>query len=319
MVFPAFSAATGLALLVAGPLLAGDPSGPTTRDAAAALDRHASRPSPLSNIGVTCSHDFHAWDGRENVYPTSVPSYLGVGDIADSGAPFPCVPPGGVPDGILNADDLLCDWWTSRVGAFTISRRDMALEQWQSRMAFRDPATGDVVFAGDWTAPLIDNEGYLVQLSTLGAPEVANPATIVGSYDTSFPGQPLVVPPSGNDAVALLNLVYVTMYTQADEILCGLRDVDWGDADRDGNPDQCQGRGIFDWTSGAPMTVMAFDATIDGSPTDDQWVTRTVSRPGPGPELVFTGTNFDLVPCPVGYLATYGPPHGGSIFLSPHW
>ena len=277
-------------------------------------DSPCDAPTPDSNMGFSAHRSLTTVFGYRNIHLVSVPSFNGLGDVADTGAAMPC----SGSDGVVNADDLLCDWWTSRQGSMVVSRRNEPLEQWDSRMAYRDAATGDIVFAGDWTAPLIADEAFLVSVS--GAD---NLASLVGSHDPNHPGHVLQPAPSGNDALVILNVPYHTMYRTADEILCGLpiaRDPvnGWEDIVAPiGEPDTCP-NGIFDNASGTLMTVSTYDNVADGQPTDGTFVERSVRRDPATGLLEFTGIDF-LLETTHAYFASYGATHQPTTFLSPHY
>ena len=276
-----------------------------------------SPPTPDSNIGFKLERTFEATPGHKAHYLVSVPSFFGLTDVADPAAPDPCDPPGGVGDGLVTADDILCDWWTSRQGGMAVSRLDHATQQWQVRTIFLDAATGDVVLAGDWTAPLVGGEAYALSVSLPGIGGVQNPVIIVGSHDPGRPCQDDVdVPPGFASAETLLSYPYHGMYQFADELLCGLARWDWNDADGDGFPDTCDD-GIFDAASGVAMTVLTYD-NEPGSPSRDTFVGRTVTRSPATGELEFTGVNYRLTPGDA-YLASFALPHPGTSFCPPHF
>ena len=285
---------------------------------------------PTSNMGFKWEGDFKAVPDFKNIYIVAVPYFLGATDIANSAAPDPC-DPAGARDGVVNADDLLCDWWTSREGAMSVSRRDEPSGTWQTRTAFRDDTTRRIEFIGTWLEPLVLAEGYLVQVSGPNGGAMSNPAVIVGSHNPAFSGHVLQLPVSGEPQESVINVPYHSMYQTADEILCGLEGLDWFEGP-DGNPTTCPTNagsggsgGIFDNLSGAPMTIALFDNYLDGNGTDNEWVWRTVSKDATG-ALVFEGMDYDIWPGSPpasggtpGQIAWYGPPFVTSTFLSPHF
>ena len=269
-------------------------------------------------MGFLCSVALPTVPGFENIYLVSIPGFFGQGDIASTSDPDPCQPVGGV-DGIVNADDVLCDWWISRAGSMTISRRDEPTESWQSRMISRDDITGVISLTGGWTSALVAHEAYYVTVTPPASGPVDNLAIITGSHDPSYPGHALALPASGAALVTLLNVPYHTMYYHAVELICGLSGVDFADNDRDGLPDGgvCP-RGLYVSGDTGSITVAMFDNTPDGGATDNSWVTFT-AQPNPSPSsMSFTGTNFTLDACR-SYLIKMAPPHGGATFLSPHF
>ena len=78
----------------------------------------------FSNMAFKLARHLDTVPGFLNVYFVSVPGWLGLPDVADTSDPSPCTPAAGVGDGVMNADDLLCAWWTSGRGSLTLSRRD---------------------------------------------------------------------------------------------------------------------------------------------------------------------------------------------------
>lgn len=294
---------------------------------AARVTQPARTPDPLSNMGFLWQGDFAAVPGFKNIYLVAVPYFHGQEDIANSSRTDACDPAGGV-DGVVNADDLLCAWWSSREGAMSLSRRDEPGGTWQTRTAFRDDTTRQVVFLGPWTEPLVPAEAFLMQVAGPNGGAASNRTHIAGSHDPGYSGHVLRLPNSGEGQESLINLPFHTMYQTADEVLCGLEGLDWIEGP-DGNPTTCPTGtgaggtgGIFDNVSGARMTFMCFDNVPDGNGTDNQWVWRTVSKDPITGALIFEGADFD--PWPLGVsppagLASYGPPFTTSIFLSPHF
>src|SRR6185369_15169385 len=113
-----------------------DPSGAGTSNMAFQLERHLDVAYLPSGVPT------------QNVYFVSMPGFSGQGDTANTAAPESdkCVgdvagPSAG--DGLIDADDLICSWWSSRAsgaGSFMVSLRDEASASWLDRTGFVDPA-----------------------------------------------------------------------------------------------------------------------------------------------------------------------------------
>ncbi len=285
-------------------------------------------PAPVeaSNMGFKLERSFdlirRTADNRplQNIYWISNPLFNGLGDIANTADPAnnKCVEPGGAgaPDGIINSDDAICDFWTARTnpataGTFTFSYID------------RDTCTpiarngtvqlGQIRFTGV-AFPMIAEIGYQALVTVPGGATYSpqNRAVIVGSHDPSFAGRSIIYATAcGASAprLDLLNLPYHTMYTSSFEILCGLEGVDWVDANADGRPDTCTA-GIFDGTRA--MTVSFFaNREPENAPVSHN-VTFSLGQ------VRFTGTPFSLVPGD-GYLIQISPGHTPTTWLSPHY
>lgn len=236
-------------------------------------------------------------------------------DAADSSLDDPCS--GTMGDGVSDANDLLCSWWTSEQGSMVVSRWDAESQAWQSRFIQRDPVTGEIVLGGDWTEPLVPREAVAVSVSPPpGQASIVNEAIIAGAHDSSAPGQLVALPPGSTTAQFLLNVPYHTMYQRMVELLCGLEDVDWNDGDADGWPDTCEG-GLFDDVTGSRVEVGGFDPSAPPS-SPDGFVALSVRRDAATGELVFEGTDGD-VSVAHAYLARIEAPHSGATFLSPHF
>ena len=254
-----------------------------------------------------------------NEYFVSVPLIQSFEDLANSSATESnkCVgDPGGpsAPDGLINADDVICAWWTSRPsgqGSFLIARRDEPTAAYLDRSGWWDAATSSIVFAGPWTAPLgSEDEGWVVFVD--GAVGTQNRFVVTGGHDSTTTGR---VISAATDTQFLVNEPYHAMYQRASEILCGLEGVDSIDVDGDGWVDYCH-RGIFDESH--DVTLVTYDNDIDGSPGDGTYVSLTVSMSPLTRRIVFSGTNFELKPgraC----LAFITPSQLPRTFLAPHF
>jgi hypothetical protein len=267
-----------------------------------------------SNMGFrlqTSLDDLSSRPDNPSHFLVSVPFFFGLEDIADASLADPCDVASGAGDGVVDARDLLCSWWTSRNGSMTVSRRDDDAQIWQSLTARRD-AGGQVELFGDWTQPLVPREAYVVTVSG----GTINQITITGSHDPSAPCRDIALAPGGGPTRLVYNLVYHTMFQHLDEILCGLANVDWVDANGDTLPDDCPA-GVFDNASGAPMTLTAIDHR-PASPTYGQEVSRRVERDVLNGDLVFSGDNISLIPGEA-YLVDFEAPHSGTQACQPHF
>lgn len=253
-----------------------------------------------------------------NITFVTVPMRPSMDDLANSAAPEldKCVgDPAGpaVGDGIQNADDLICAWWTSRStgqGSMMISRRDEATASWQDRVGFVDPFTGDIDFQGSWTAPLDAREdGYMVTVD--GVVGTANAGLVLGGHDSAYPGRPIG---PASDTTFLLPMPHheLDANLRAGSLLCGIQGVDWGDNNGDGNPDACNGPL---WDGQHELTVITFD-NDPLSPSANQFVAYSVSAPAG--TLVFRGVNFRLSPGNA-YLLTITSAQAPATWLLPHF
>jgi hypothetical protein len=243
-----------------------------------------------------------------NIYYLSLPLVTGLPDVADTGSAGTdkCVGTGAAaPDGIFNADDLLCHFWTSRTGGMDISTWDEAADVWLTRSAFVDDASGAIVFAGTWTTPIDTHHGFRI---TVWAPDPlspVNPVRIVGWHDPSWTGEPI----TAGAKVSLLFFPYHALYQRADEVFCGLEGIDWVDVDPPiGEPDSCT-MGVFDGSH--PMIVFAYDDVAHA------YLARSVELDESG-ALVFTGDDFDLRPGD-SYPLTIDSAHDATLWLVPHF
>jgi hypothetical protein len=261
--------------------------------------------------------------GFRGFYFLSKPLFDGLADIADSNDPsgFPCT---GTGDGIVNADDGLCDWWTSRQGQIILQHFREADCTYELRSLLVDFL--GLTSAGSYTAPFtdpgtqIDSDAYwiIVPFDPAVGP-TSNQAVIVGSHDPSYAGHTLAIPASNcKPNRPFINLPYHTMYRTVDEILCGLEGTDWV-PDANGNPSTCNG-GIFaspdNGGSGALIVVQTFDNVPDSSSTDNQYITRSALVDFLG--LAFAGTEYDLTPGD-SYEVVLDPAHTPTVWISPHF
>jgi hypothetical protein len=300
-------------------------------------------PAQASNMGFKLERDFNfkrtsAAGGAplQNIYYVSIPYFNGLGDVADSTVPnaSKCIgdpngPPGPAGDGHINSDDVICDWWTARAnpptaGAFQLLSIDSANCGFFSRtgaIQFGAPAFAGTAFPPAGT-DLWTNRGYQVNLTTGATGDPQNRAIIVGSHDPSFTGQVIHFSTTCGTAAPradLLNVPYHTMYQKTVELLCGLRGVDWDDADNNWRPDDpspagCAG-GIFD--GARPITVLgAFnDDPALGGFSQFRGQTAAIQF---GNVVLNPADPFDLIPGEA-YRVSISAGHVDTTFLSPHF
>lgn len=279
----------------------------------------------------------------QNVYWVTLPLVPIVADAADTGSPLSnkCVgdvdgPPAG--DGVINADDLICAWWTARsdrnaAGAFTLYRvvTNRCTQDFRSASVIM----GTPRFLGT-PFDLEEGIGYqvLVTVPTGSTASPRNSAVITGDYDRAYPGRTLTPTPDCGPgqvtnccapAATRLDLVSTppdTLYRTAYEILCGLAGVDWMDGNGDGRPDTCwsdanaNGRwdtgelttGIFDGRVAASVSYFDNSEAINAPSS----CTATIQLGG----LRFTGTNYPLRPGDA-YLITLSKTHTTTVYLPP--
>jgi hypothetical protein len=259
----------------------------------------------------------------------SFPYFNGLGDVANSGpgSTNKCVGDAGPPagpaagDGIINADDAICDLWTSRLGSFEFRKYDRDTCSYAPRVGIKAPL--GTTFQGAYTSALERDIGYevVVTVPTGSTLNPQNRGVIVGSHDPSFTGRPIIAAACTGTAARLdiQNLVFHTMYQVSDELLCGLEGVDWQDVNPPvGSPDTCL-PGTDPANAGIPydglhaLTVQWYDDSTHGT------LSRTV-RPGfgAGSPPTFLGTNFPLRPGDA-YIFQIDPAHVRTTFLSPHF
>jgi len=247
-------------------------------------------------------------------------------------------PPGPAGDGRIDSDDAICDWWQARfmltpvsggtfaIGmvdapncAFVFSSASMRLGAvtWGVQAPF--PASGD----------LRTDIAYQVSVDRSPTGDPRNRAVIVGSHDPSFAGHVLSYSNSCGPLAPrqdLITVPYHTMYEKPVEIACGLRGVDWEDANpQDWIPDQparppftvCGG-GLFDGTHTLSVqTVRVEDPAVPGNINGFQALVTSFSvvsgyrwQPAVSP--------FDLKPGE-GYMISVVAGHVPTTFRSPHF
>jgi len=219
-------------------------------------------------------------EALHNIYWVSLPYIPHVADVANSDAPQrdKCVgDPSGpaAPDGIINADDLICHWWTARfdptaAGVFAIGTLDTEHCTWIYRGAtlrFGIPTFIGSPFTVPCDVPAVCGDrradvGYQINIGTTpGQRDPRNHAVIEGDHDDAYPGYPIVASmdcPTAATQGLLISVPYNTAYRASIEILCGQRGVDWIDDNGNFWPDdaaECT-HGIFDGVNS--IQVMRF-------------------------------------------------------------
>lgn len=297
-----------------------------------------------SNMGFKLEREFAPVDGFRNVFYVSFPLFNGLGDVGSAVPNTGANPPfetgcvgidaGVVGDGVITAIDALCDLWTDRQGAFTLSRYDIGTCSFVTCTGAASPfgVSYPNCDTDAWGTPLPRDEGLKVEQTWPGS-AVANSAVIVGSHDPSFAGRTLAANGGCRPdlQLAIINLPYHTMYQNAIEVLCGLKGVDWTDADGDGTPewididgdttpDPCP-NGI--WDNVNPIAVLWPDNVDDnsgpaGTDTDNTTLVCSVRLAFGVPNFPDGDACYDLIPGE-GYLVQMNIAHAGSTFRSPHF
>ncbi len=288
-----------------------------------------------------------ASDGQplQNIYWVSLPLIHDVPDGANTAAPElnKCVSDTtgpSVADGILNSDDLICDWWLARAdpataGSFMVTWRDPS--RCLSLFRIGTVVLGRILFVG---TPFVlePGVGYEVQVTVRPGATYSprNEATLNGTDDPAFAGIAIAYTPTCTAGQAanccpataprtyLLGVSQSVMYRTSYEMLCGLEGVDWVDGNRDGRPDTCfddaNSNGVFDagdamtglYDGATAMTVLRFFNTepINGPVAH----TATLSLGS----FRFHGTPFNLVPGEA-LLVHLSRGYRGTTFLPPHF
>jgi hypothetical protein len=294
----------------------------------------AASPVEASNMGFKLERDFSTNQTLPGRYYVSFPLFNGLGNVANSGNVADVANPDGVcgigvsgPDAVINAHDAICDMWISRDNAMTLTRFDEETCLFASE-ALSLNFLGQVAATSTWTDALVAEDAYQVGVpyNSTTMTEVSNRAVIVGSHDPNYPmgyiGAEVKLPASAcAPNFKFINLPYHTMYQTADEVLCGLKGVDWfDDTPADGFPDSCP-NGIFHVgaaNSQGGISVLTFDNIADLNGTDGLFVNRSVVKDFLG-NLSFTGDDFALTPGD-GYLLRLTPTHlATTMWISPHF
>ena len=311
-------------------------------------------PAGASNMGFKLERSFDVIRSGgttgtplQNKYIVSMPLFNGLGDVADvnhapAGWLSKCVGDAGGPtvgDGNIDSADALCDFYTARANP---NPGQMSLIYWDS--ANCAPITqsisvgfgGRVAFAPPEPFPLVRDVSYTVIVG-VGGGQTNNPVNrvvIVGSHDPSYTGHQLTASTTCGplaQRLDFINLFYHTMYTRADEILCGLENVDWvdltdvaGNPGPDGKPDTCWEDTTVNnrYDAGEPLTGI-YDGLHgisvqywDNTPAFNGPIPRNVS-PGFAGRLNWSGDNYALVPGE-GYIVAMNAGHS-SVFTQPHY
>lgn len=229
-------------------------------------------PAQASNMGFKLERDvdYRVNTGGtplQNIYWVSVPYFNGLGDLANTLATNTnkCVGETGGPlaaDGWINVDDVLCDWWQSRItapgapaGTFSVTyfkRSDCIPATRNAVFRFGAPNFSGDIFPVDDGDPDPSNNtdlwtdiGYQVNLAAPVGSTPTNRIIVVGSHDPAFAGHSVVAtadcavtggtPPCCAATAPQRDIVavpYHTMYRKAVELLCGLEGTDWVDDGR---------------------------------------------------------------------------------------
>lgn len=277
-----------------------------------------------SNMGFKLERDFAFVPGFRNLYFVTFPLFNGLGDIAGATGS-----PGSnrcnfTPDGVVDANDFVCDAFTDRntctTCSFAITKLDTATCQFVTVKADKSAILG-ITFQGTaWSLTQDPNReiGYVVNVANgATSPVPTNRAVIVGSHDPSFTGHTVSQATCSRDYLAV---PYHTMYQKAVELLCGLEGTDWVDTTpADGRPDTCP-NGVFDPVSRRRVAVTTFDNVVGNNEfpnTDNNFITYQVEIPF-GTALVFQGNNFSLAPGEA-YLVNLAAGYQPRPFLPPHF
>jgi hypothetical protein len=310
----------------------------------------AGAPAQASNMGFKLERDFDYLRlssagnrGRINIYYVAFPFFNGMGDVANTGATNAnkCVGDSDGPaagDGIINADDAVCELWQARAtaattppGSFAFSYFDTGTCSIVTRLA--RVVLGRVQFSltpFPSTGDLDTAIGYQVNVGVSSGtnPDQRNRAVIVGSHNPSYAGKTIAYtptcgtggPPCCNAASAarieLVSLVYHTMYRTSVDILCGLQGVDWPDANNDNIPDDgsCP-NGISDGSHTIAVTTVKNEDSATGG--TNGYVSQS-ARYVLGRLTLTPVTPFALVPGDA-YQINIPAGHITTTFLSPHF
>lgn len=247
-----------------------------------------------------------------SIHTVTLPAPDFVPDIANSAADDPGDPDELPPDGVVNADDLICLLWApGREGIFSIARRQSGSCTWTMRTAFRSARNPELIFIGaafDYDPGV----GYVVYRGKFPwEPDLSNRVTLRSRCNLHLEARELI---EGCDK-QLLVLPYDTPYRHADEVLCGLEGTDYLPT-AEGEPDACP-NGVFD-----PETGRDTHLTSATGYDPRGYAGRSVFGPG---RPHFVGTNFALEPSHSPRLITndgHGErtwaPHGGDcVFRAP--
>lgn len=251
-------------------------------------------------------------------YYVSFPEFPAFRDIANSNTATvlnPCDLTGRGPDGIVNADDVLCFIMSDLAAlpaAFQVSITTSPPDgcRFTARSLVKDVLFGPSS-AGAFVEA-IDGHGAFAVNTPFAREGRDLLVTFGGQCDASWPGQVIELNPACPCLPSFLHYPYGSLYRSADEILCGLEGLDWNDGDLDGDPDSCP-NGIFDGTH--RISVQTYDNDPYTQPeTDDLVLARTVLVTDLG--LVFLGRDF---PTAAGeaYVVDVSEGHVPTLFRPP--
>lgn len=230
-----------------------------------------------ANIGFRVQRTVERGGGLFGQTFTCVPARAGLRDIAgpDSNG---CTTG---PDGVLTADDLLCELL---LDGFEGTAQLMRLDRDDCSLEVRTGSSGAIgILLSGTSFALAADEGHVLHLSS--GRTSSHVLELAGSHDPTWPGAWL----DGNCDL-LVPVPFHSLHRTADEILCGRRGVDWVDGDGDGQPDSCPG-GVFDPLSGALVTVLHLRGDrLAGTSTEARSVFAA------GGDLFFVGADFALEP-----------------------
>ena len=249
--------------------------------------------APADDLEV--ERDFPWYEDLRNVYFVTAPFAEGIEDVANTTNVDPCDTVDTGPDGVVNADDLLCTLWgggdlAEQRGAMSVVHYDGGACSYRARTGLKLP-TGERLFIGGGFQ-YQPEFGYTVQVGrvTEDAPPPVNRVVLSGHCDPAFPGR-LLVPIGCQNGAEVLHYPYNALYRTVDEILCGLEGVDWMPDPVTGNPDTCPNGLFMLGEDGAAVSVVLYNNDPD-APSPNQYIGRSVVQvPG---SLVFVGSNYEL-------------------------
>lgn len=261
--------------------------------------------APAAAQLIEVDRSFAVVEDALNRYTVSLPDPVEVPDIANSTQANPCDLSAASPDGVVNADDMICQLWgggddAERRGAFLLMRLDEASCRHDVRMGLQLPGGHGIRFVGtpfDYEPTV----GYWVHVQAVpGQALPENAVTLRSRCEIDLAPRPV----ERSCPYALLALPYDAEFLTASDLLCGLRGRDWAPRpDLESAPDQC-GHGLFDPVSGASVTVQRLQNEVG-------FMGRTVYAPGIDPR--FLGTDFALVPGEA-VVANMEPHYEGSVW-----
>lgn len=237
---------------------------------------------------IELDRSFSVAENALNAYTVSLPDPLEVPDLASSLQSNACDLSAFPPDGVINADDIICQLWgggddAERHGIFSLMRVDPSTCRFVARTAFRAPGSGTIRFVGS----LFDyepTEGYFIRVEALpGQPTPVNAVTLRSRCEISLP--PRVV--TDGCSLSLLGLPYDSIYQTANELLCGEEGRDWSPEPGSwGAPETCT-EGLYDPVTLASATVQRLQSEVGFMGRTGFWA---------GGAVRYLGTDFAVVP-----------------------